>query len=159
MPSLSALQTSDELTKMNAVMDPFPNPISLLPLRACGFTRGELMGLLEKSGYGRNSDAFNAYFVPGSNPHSNPEILPRCKKCSKPIDEHQAAAAGETTTQELAEAAGSICGAGECVRLWGRWLTHRLEGCGITRLQAQGLSWIFLLAFFFGLWRVWGRWA
>eukprot|EP00993_Chasmostoma_nieuportense_P002610 NODE_3391_length_976_cov_49.070671_g3245_i0.p2 GENE.NODE_3391_length_976_cov_49.070671_g3245_i0~~NODE_3391_length_976_cov_49.070671_g3245_i0.p2 ORF type:complete len:280 (-),score=58.45 NODE_3391_length_976_cov_49.070671_g3245_i0:69-908(-) len=33
MPSLSALQTSDELAKMNAVMDPFPNPISLLPLR------------------------------------------------------------------------------------------------------------------------------
>eukprot|EP00993_Chasmostoma_nieuportense_P002170 NODE_2991_length_1050_cov_1211.327194_g2584_i10.p1 GENE.NODE_2991_length_1050_cov_1211.327194_g2584_i10~~NODE_2991_length_1050_cov_1211.327194_g2584_i10.p1 ORF type:complete len:288 (-),score=48.17 NODE_2991_length_1050_cov_1211.327194_g2584_i10:101-964(-) len=62
--------------------------------QACGRTQNGLDKLLKESEYGRNSDAFNAFFRPGSNPHSNPEKLPRCKECSNPIGAHQAAAAG-----------------------------------------------------------------
>eukprot|EP00993_Chasmostoma_nieuportense_P002148 NODE_2971_length_1054_cov_1190.881338_g2584_i8.p1 GENE.NODE_2971_length_1054_cov_1190.881338_g2584_i8~~NODE_2971_length_1054_cov_1190.881338_g2584_i8.p1 ORF type:complete len:290 (-),score=50.62 NODE_2971_length_1054_cov_1190.881338_g2584_i8:101-970(-) len=72
--------------------------------QACGRTRGELDGLLEKSKYGRNSDAFNAFFVPATNPAEHPGTLAQCLKCSNPIDAHQAAAPSAGNEDMLAGA-------------------------------------------------------
>eukprot|EP00993_Chasmostoma_nieuportense_P003891 NODE_4587_length_766_cov_243.021909_g4428_i0.p1 GENE.NODE_4587_length_766_cov_243.021909_g4428_i0~~NODE_4587_length_766_cov_243.021909_g4428_i0.p1 ORF type:complete len:194 (+),score=0.92 NODE_4587_length_766_cov_243.021909_g4428_i0:87-668(+) len=66
--------------------------------QACGRTRGELDKLLKESDYGGNKNAFNAFFVPATNPAERPEILPKCKECSNPIGAHQAAAAGSPRT-------------------------------------------------------------
>eukprot|EP00993_Chasmostoma_nieuportense_P004396 NODE_5067_length_703_cov_42.593750_g4904_i0.p1 GENE.NODE_5067_length_703_cov_42.593750_g4904_i0~~NODE_5067_length_703_cov_42.593750_g4904_i0.p1 ORF type:complete len:164 (+),score=19.07 NODE_5067_length_703_cov_42.593750_g4904_i0:85-576(+) len=68
--------------------------------QACGLTQGVLVKLLKESDYGGNKNAFNAFFVPATNPAERPEILPRCKQCSNPIAVHQAAAAVQEKTKK-----------------------------------------------------------